>query len=57
MFDDSFNNDVKFKESNEKDKEINRAKAAAKQIIMKTPAIMELDNKLKGMKDEMKDEL
>jgi predicted nuclease with TOPRIM domain len=55
MFDDAFDNDVKFKESDDKAKEINRAKAAVKQIIKRTPAVAELENKINGMKDEMKE--
>lgn len=55
MFEDSFANDANYKELNDKAKEANRLKNAAKQQILRSPAIQELSNKVKAMKEELAD--
>lgn len=55
MFNDSFNNDAEFSQIMQKVKEVNRVKAVAKQRIMKLPNIIEVANKMREYKEEMKD--
>jgi seryl-tRNA synthetase len=55
VFEDSFANDANYKELNDKAKEANRLKNAAKQQILRSPAIQELSNKVKAMKEELAD--
>ncbi len=55
MFNDSFNNDAEYSQFMQKVKEINRIKSVAKQRIMKLPAVIELANKMREYKEEMKD--
>lgn len=50
MFDDSFNNDANYKTLADKAKEATRLKTAAKQQLMKSPAITQLDQEDKEMK-------
>lgn len=53
MFEDSFNNDANYKSLADKAKEANRQKNAAKQVLLKTPAMRELDEKIKSEKEEL----
>lgn len=55
MFEDSFNNDANYKALADKAKEATRQKNALKQQLLKTPAITELDNKIKSQKEELSD--
>lgn len=55
MFEDSFNNDANYKALADKAKEATRPKNAVKQQRLKTPAITELDNKIKSQKEELSD--
>jgi predicted nuclease with TOPRIM domain len=55
MFNDAFNNDVKYKETADKQKEMNKVKNAVKQVLMKDPSIVATSEKVKELKDEMKD--
>ncbi len=55
MFDDSFNNDANYKTLADKAKEATRLKTAAKQQLMKSPAITQLAQEVKEMKEEMAD--
>lgn len=55
MFDDSFNNDANYKTLADKAKEATRLKTAAKQQLMKSPAIEQLAQEVKDMKEEMAD--
>ncbi len=54
MFDDAFDNDVKYKETADKVKEVTKVKNAVKQAMMKDPAIVTTSEKIKELKDEMK---
>lgn len=55
MFNDAFNNDAEFSQIMQKVKEVNRLKSVAKQRIMKLPNIVELTNKMREYKEEIKD--
>lgn len=55
MFNDAFMNDAEYSQIMQKVKEVNRLKAAAKQKIMKLPNVVEIFNKMREYKDEMKD--
>lgn len=55
MFNDAFNNDAEYSQIMTKVKEVNRVKSVAKQRIMKLPNIVELTNKMREYKEEMKD--
>lgn len=55
MFNDSFANDAEYKKLNDQAKDANRLKNTAKQRILKQPAVMELQNKLKHMKEDIKE--
>jgi hypothetical protein len=55
MFNDAFNNDAEYSQIMQKVKEINRIKSAAKQRIMKLPNVVEVNNKIREYKEELKD--
>ncbi|KKT51963.1 MAG: hypothetical protein UW44_C0005G0005 [Candidatus Collierbacteria bacterium GW2011_GWB2_44_22] len=55
MFTDILNNDPAFKEAADAAKEINKKKAEAKQNILKSPSNASLNQKIKDMKQEMKE--
>jgi hypothetical protein len=55
MFNDAFNNDAEYSQIMQKVKEVNRVKSAAKQRIMKLPNVVELTNKMREYKEEVKD--
>jgi hypothetical protein len=55
MFNDAFNNDAEYSQIMAKVKDANRVKSAAKQRIMKLPNVVELANKMREYKDEIKD--
>lgn len=55
MFNDTFENDMEYSQIMQKVKEVNRVKSVAKQRIMKLPNVIELTNKLREYKDEVKD--
>lgn len=55
MFDDTFNGDAQYKQLDDKAKEATRAKNAARQAIMKQPAVVTLSEKVKEMKENLKD--
>lgn len=54
-FEDSFKNDAKFREFDDKAKEAAKQKNAYKQAMLKEPALAELSNKLDQLKGEVKD--
>lgn len=55
MFNDVLNNDPKFKEASEEGKAVNKKKAEAKQEILKSPANASLNQKIKDMRQELKE--
>lgn len=55
MFDDTFNQDANYRALDDKAKEATRQKNAAKQQIMKQPAVVTLSEKVKTMKEDLKD--
>lgn len=52
---DGFNNDAAFKQVSDKVKEVNKEKSALRQQIMNRPGIIEIANKLKDIKSELKE--
>lgn len=55
MFNDSFNNDATYAEHAEKVKELNRQKNAAKQKVLRQPALVAIAERIAELKDDMKD--
>lgn len=55
MIQDGFNNDAVYKEHDDAAKEAAKVRQATKAQIMKQPAVLELVNKLKTLKAELKD--
>lgn len=55
MFDDAFNNDPAFREQSEKAKEANKIKSDIKKRILQQPSLIQLSNKIKEAKLEMKE--
>jgi hypothetical protein len=55
MFNDAFNNDAEFSQIMQKVKDINRVKSAAKQRIMKLPNVVDVSNRMREYKEELKD--
>ena len=55
MFEDAFENDAVYREHAEKAKEANRIKSATKQQILKQPAMQELNQKVKDLRFEVKE--
>ncbi len=52
---DGFNNDAAFKQVSDKVKEVNKEKSAIRQQIMNRAGIIEIANKLKDIKSELKE--
>lgn len=52
---DGFNNDAAFKQVSDKVKEVNKEKSAIRQQIMNRPGVIEIANKLKDIKSELKE--
>jgi Skp family chaperone for outer membrane proteins len=55
MFDDAFENDKPYKENAEKAQAATKAAVTIKQQILKHPATIELANKVKGIREEIKE--
>jgi hypothetical protein len=55
MFNDVLNNDSKYKEAAEAGKEVAKKKAEAKQDILKAPSNASLNQKIKDMRQELKE--
>lgn len=55
MFDDSFENSVVYHEHAEKVKEAQKQKTATKQEILKQPQMIQLADRIKTMREELKD--
>lgn len=55
MMNDVLNNDPAFKEASEQGKEVNKKKAEAKQNILKSPSNASLNQKIKDMRQELKE--
>jgi hypothetical protein len=55
MFEDAFNNNPTYRENSEKVKEVNKVKSQTRQQIMNQPAVMQLSNKIKSARAEIKE--
>ncbi len=55
MFNDVLNNDPGFKKAAEEGKEVNKKKAEAKQNVLKSPSNASLNQKIKDMRQELKE--
>ena len=55
MFNDILNNDAGYKKAADEGKEINKRKAEAKQNILKSPSNASLNQKIKDMRQEIKE--
>jgi hypothetical protein len=55
MFDDAFENSVVFRENAEKAKEAQKQKAVTRQEILKQPQMVQLADRIKTMREEMRD--
>lgn len=55
MFDDTFVNNETYRENDKKVKEANKSKATTRDSIMKQPAVMQLNAKIKDMRTEIKE--
>ncbi len=55
MFNDVLANDEKFKKANDEGKEVTKKKAEAKQDILKSPSNASLNQKIKDMRQEIKE--
>jgi len=55
MFEDAFSNNPTYREHNEKVKEANKIKSQTRQQITKQPAVMQMANKIKSMRSEIKE--
>lgn len=55
MFDDAFGNDPAFREQSEKVKEANKIKSEIKKRILQQPSLVQLSNKIKEAKLEIKE--
>lgn len=55
MFEDSFNNDPTYREQNEKVKDANKQKSTTRQNIVNQPSVLQLNNKIKSMRSEIKE--
>ena len=56
MLEDAFEADAVYREQAEKAKEANRIKLATKQQILKQPALMEINEKVKDLKFDIKEQ-
>ena len=55
MFNDVLNNDSGYKKAAEEGKEVNKKKAEAKQNVLKSPSNASLNQKIKDMRQELKE--
>lgn len=55
MFNDVLNNDPGYKKAAEEGKEVNKKKAEAKQNVLKSPSNASLNQKIKDMRQELKE--
>ena len=55
MFNDILNNDAGYKKASDEGKEVNKKKAEAKQNILKSPSNASLNQKIKDMRQEIKE--
>jgi len=55
MFNDILNNDAGYKKAADESKEVNKKKAEAKQNILKSPSNASLNQKIKDMRQEIKE--
>lgn len=55
MFDDAFNNDPVFREHSEKVKDVNKIKSETRAQIMKQPTVAQLAQKIKSIRQDMKE--
>lgn len=55
MMNDVLNNDAGYKEAAEQGKEVNKKKAEAKQNVLKSPSNASLNQKIKDMRQELKE--
>lgn len=55
MFEDSFANNPTYREHNEKVKEANKIKSQTRQQITNQPSVLQMANKIKSMRSEIKE--
>ena len=55
MFEDSFANNPTYREHNEKVKEANKVKSQTRQQITNQPSVLQMANKIKSMRSEIKE--
>jgi uncharacterized protein (DUF3084 family) len=55
MMNDILSNDLGYKEASEEGKEVNKKKAEAKQNVLKSPSNASLNQKIKDMRQELKE--
>jgi DNA repair exonuclease SbcCD ATPase subunit len=55
MFEDSFNNNPTYRENSERVKEVNKVKSTTRQQIMNQPSVLQLANKIKSARAEIKE--
>ncbi|KKT28605.1 MAG: hypothetical protein UW41_C0037G0003 [Candidatus Collierbacteria bacterium GW2011_GWC2_44_18] len=55
MFNDVLNNDTDYKKAADEGKEVNKKKAEAKQNVLKSPSNASLNQKIKDMRQELKE--
>jgi hypothetical protein len=55
MFEDTFNNNPTYRENSEKVKEVTKIKSQTRQQIMNQPSVLQLANKIKSNRSEVKE--
>ena len=55
MYDSAFENDAEYMQKSKEADELKKGVAAIKQRIVKDPSVIEASNRMKGLKDDMKD--
>lgn len=55
MFEDTFSNNPTYRENSEKVKEVTKIKSQTRQQIMNQPSVLQLSNKIKGARSEIKE--
>ncbi len=55
MFEDTFNNNPTYREHSEKVKEVNKIKSQTRQQILNQPSVLQLANKIKSARSEIKE--
>ena len=55
MFEDAFNNNPTYREHSERVKEVNKVKSQTRQQILNQPAVLDLSNKIKSNRSEIKE--